>query len=143
MSSELNMVITVVTGVVGAGAAFIFTKWREREAEWRKEKREHYKDFVNSLSDVVKEVATHECHVRFARACNNLNLIAPQTVIEAVKAFQDEIKISNPNKDDSRHDVLLSKVLFEMRRDLSISPKDDHETFRVRLWSPGPSPSSK
>jgi hypothetical protein len=70
-------------------------------------------------------------------------LIAPQTVIEALRAFQDEIRISNPNKNTDRHDHLLSRLFFEIRRDLRISPDDAADTFRVRLFASGVRPDEK
>src|SRR5438876_149720 len=85
-------------GIAVVGATYWFTKQREREAEWRKEKLEYYKAFVVALGGTIAGEATPEGHRAFARACNNLNLVAPQAVIEALREFQQEIKISNPNK---------------------------------------------
>jgi hypothetical protein len=142
MSPEWTTIFTWIgssaAAAFTAGCAYVFTKWREREAEWRKEKRKHYNEFAICLSSVVREISSDENRVKFAHACNKLNLIAPQTVIEALKVFQDETSISNSNKDDNRHNELMSKVFLEMRQDLKISPKDNWKTFRVRLWSPGP-----
>ncbi len=137
MSSEITTVFMLVGSVIAAGAAYMFTKWREREAEWRKEKREHYKTFVASLSGNLEGESTPQGKVAFNRATNNLNLIAPQSVIEALIAFREEIKVSNPNRQQERHDALLSGLLYEMRKDLKISPRDDSSTFLVRLWSSG------
>src|SRR5712691_11954602 len=83
-------------GIAIAGATYWFTKQRERDAEWRKEKLEHYKTFVVALGGTISGESTSEGQRAFARACNNLNLVAPQTVIEALREFQQEIKVSNP-----------------------------------------------
>jgi hypothetical protein len=64
-----------------------------------------------------------------AMACNDLLLFAPQQVIEALRAFQDQTRVSHPNKSKEKHDELLSKLLFEMRADLGVNPKDDPNTF--------------
>lgn len=125
-------------GAVGvAGATYWFTKQREREAEWRKEKLEHYKAFVTALSGTISGETTAEGQRAFARACNNLNLVAPEAVIKALQAFQQEIKISNPNKNLERHDKLMAALFYEIRRDLKISPADDPQTFGVGLWAAG------
>jgi hypothetical protein len=37
-------------------------------------------------------------------------LVAPQTIIEALRRFQQEIKVSNPDKSLERHDELMSQL---------------------------------
>lgn len=133
----LTALITVFGGLSVAGASYWFTKQRERDAEWRKEKLEHYKEFVASLSGVISGETTAEGQRRFALACNKLMLVAPQAVIEALREFQKEIKISNPTKDQSRHDRLMSELFFQIRRDLKISPSDSAKKFEVGLFASG------
>src|SRR5471032_23725 len=65
------------------------TKRREREAEIRKEKLEHYKDFVAAMSGIISGEATDDGQRAFSRACNRLNLVAPHSVIVALQSFQD------------------------------------------------------
>lgn len=101
--------IAALGGIAVAGATYWFTKKREREAEWRKEKLEHYKAFVAALGGTISGETTPDGQRAFARACNNLNLVAPQAVIEALRKFQDEIKVSNPNKSMERHDKLIGR----------------------------------
>jgi hypothetical protein len=123
-----------VTLVVGAGAAYVFTKWREREAEWRKEKIEVYREFVTSLSDFFLDTdASHlsEKKLRFVRACNNLNLVAPQAVIEALKRYHVGRELNRET-----FGQLISQIFYEIRRDLKISPKDDSRTFGIQVWLP-------
>jgi hypothetical protein len=133
----LTAFLTAIGGIVIAGATYWFTKQRERDAELRKEKLEHYKDFAASLSGVVQGDDTPEGQRAFARASNKLMLVAPQAVIEALQAYQQEIKVSNNNKSTQRHDQMLSQLFYEMRRDLGISPADDLKTFQVGLWASG------
>jgi len=132
--------ITTLVAAGGATAAAIMTygltKKREREADVRKERLAHYKDFVASLSGIIPGEDSPDGQKAFARACNNLNLVAPQRVIEALQAFQVEIKTSNANATQERHDHLLSRLLYEMRRDLGVWPKDD-EDFKVGIWASG------
>jgi len=138
MSIEIiTAIITVFGGVILASASYWFTKRQEREAELRRQKLEHYKDFVLALSGVISGETTPEGQRFFAKACNNLNLVAPQTVIEALQQFQQQIKISNPDKSQDKHDLLMSKLFFEMRKDLGVSPADNLETFKVGLWASG------
>ncbi len=136
----ITPLITIVGSIVIAGLTYWFTKQREREAELRKEQLEHYKAFVVSLSGSDWVEGTADGQRAFALACNNLMLVAPQSVIEALRAFQQEIRVSNPNKDSERHDKLLSKLFFEIRKDLRVQPADNSETFRVGLWASGVGP---
>jgi hypothetical protein len=139
-STLLTAVITVSGSICAVGATYWFTKKRERDAEWRKQKLEHYKAFVVSLSGTIVGESTASGQRAFAKACNDLMLFAPQSVIEALQSFQQEIKISNPNKSDARHEQLMARLFLEMRRDLKITPADDPSTFRVGLWAAGVRP---
>ena len=127
--------------IVLAGATYWFTKKREREAELRKEKLEHYKDFVASLSGVIRGESTPEDQRAFSRACNKLNLVAPHAVIRALQEFQQEIKVTNRTASDERHDRLMSRLFYEMRKDLQIRPKDEDADFVFGLWAAGAPPT--
>ena len=138
MSADIATALIAASGaVILAGATYWLTKQRERDAELRKEKLEHYKEFAVSLSGVIAGEATPDGQRAFALACNKLNLVAPQAVIEALQAFQQESKVSNPSPSRERHDKLMSALFYEMRKDLGISPKDNTETFQVGLWASG------
>ena len=141
MAAEIITALTATSGaIVLAGATYWLTKKREREAELRKEKLEHYKDFVASLSGVVSGDETPEGQRAFARACNKLNLVAPQSVVRALQNFQQEIKTSNHQKSDDRHDKLMSKLFYEMRKDLQVTPRDNDISFVFGLWASGAPP---
>src|SRR5690606_3112348 len=92
--------------------------------------------FVASLSGIVTGEDTPDGQRAFARACNNLNLVAPQPVIQALQLFQDEIRVSNSNQSRERHDQLLSRLLYEIRKDLGVWPKDSQD-FKVGIWASG------
>lgn len=133
----ITTVITLIGSILLAGISYWFTKSKERNAELRKEKLEHYKKFVESMNEIIEGDQTPEGHLKFAKATNNLMLIAPQTVIEALYAFRHEISFSNTKKDQEKHDFLLSNLMFEIRKDLKIHPKDNKHNFKVILWSSG------
>jgi hypothetical protein len=135
--------IGIIGSILAAGVTYSFTKKRERDAELRKEKLEHYKDFVASLSGIISGESTPDNQRAFARASNKLMLVAPQPVIEALQAFQQETKVSNPNKSLDRHDELMSKLFYEMRKDLGISPADNLDSFKVGLWASGVKPDAE
>jgi len=129
--------IAVSGAVMVAGTSYWFTKQRERAAELRKEKLEHYKAFVASLSGVTG-IGTSEGQRAFSLCSNNLILIAPQAVLEALQAYRHETRTSNAAPNRERHDQLLSKLLLEIRKDLGVLPKDSADTFKVGLWASNP-----
>ena len=132
----ITALVTVGGAAILAVITYGLTKKREREADLRKERLAHYKDFVASLSGIISGEDTPDGQKAFAKACNNLNLIAPQPVIQALQAFQSEIRMSNPNPSRERHDLLLSQLLYAMRKDLGVWPKDS-ESFQVGIWASG------
>jgi hypothetical protein len=138
MGTNLIAVLgSILIACVTAGATYWFAKKRELEAELRKEKLEHYKDFVASLSGVIQGESTPEGQRAFARACNKLNLVAPQSVVRALQDFQQEIKITNTGLSREKHDLLMSRLFYEMRKDLQVMPKDKDPTFMFGLWASG------
>jgi hypothetical protein len=131
----------ILIACVTAGITYWLAKTREREAELRKEKLEHYKDFVASLSGIISGEYTLEGKRAFSRACNKLNLVAPQSVVKALQDFQQESKISNTERSNEKHDQLMSRLFYEMRKDLQITPKDEDTTFVFGLWAAGVPPT--
>jgi hypothetical protein len=142
-ATVIAALIATFGSITLAGATYWFTKKREREAEWRKEKLEHYKAFVATLSGTISGESTPADQRAFARACNNLNLVAPQKVIVALREFQQEIKISNPNKSPAAHDRLMAVLFYEIRRDLNVLPRDKRTSFSVGLWASGVKPGEQ
>ncbi len=137
MAAEIGTAIITASGaVLVAGLSYLFTKHRERDTEIRKEKLEHYKEFVIGLNAVISNESNPEGDRAFSRACNKLNLVAPQAVIEALQQFQEEIKHTNANRSQKRHDEVMSRLFHEMRKDLKITPRDS-ESFKVGLWASG------
>lgn len=136
MSAIFAQILTIVGGLLIAAATFWFTKKKEREAEWRKEKLAYYKAFVDSLSGVVIGEYTHQSQKEFSKAVNNLMLFAPQLVLNELYKFVEAITL-NKNLPINEHDKLLSDLLYQVRKDVGIYPPDDVETFIVHLRSSG------
>ena len=140
MAAESATAVIAASGaLVLAAASYWFTKRREREAELRKEKLDHYKEFAASLSGIISGEDSPEGQRAFAAACNRLNLIAPYSVLQALQAYQIETKVGNASSTLEMHDKLLSALFFEIRRDLGVSPRDRSSTFSVQLWASGTS----
>ncbi|MBV9840761.1 MAG: hypothetical protein JOY99_04355 [Sphingomonadaceae bacterium] len=124
--------------IVTSAATIFLTKQKERTAEWRARKLAYYEEFFAAASGIVGETSPPETKVRFANAVNNLHLIGSAGVICALHAFTDEIALSNrANFSAERHDVLWSRLVWEIRADLGDPPCKEPESFRARLWASG------
>lgn len=73
----------------------------------------------------------------FASACNTVHLIASKGVLDALHGYQNEISVSNANRDDATHDRLLSRLEWEIREDLRIPDNPPVEEFTAHLWCSG------
>jgi LPXTG-motif cell wall-anchored protein len=87
-SDIATALIAAAGGLIVAGASYWFTKKRERDAELRKEKLNHYKELVASIGRIIANESTDEDQREFARASNNLNLVASQSVLAAFREFR-------------------------------------------------------
>lgn len=144
MPADIAAALIAASGAIAvAGASYWFSKKRDREADLRREKLEHYKDFVASLSGVVSGESTADGQRAFSRACNKLNLVAPQAVLTALQRFHSEIKVSNGSKSRERHDKFMSALFLEIRKDLGVTPSDNDATFTVGLYASGHPPPDR
>lgn len=112
--------------------SYLFNKRREREAEWRRLKLDHYKEYVTALSGVVGHRSTDVSQTRYSDAVNLMTLVAPPPVLKALYEFQDEIRISNTTKSAQRHDATLAALLRSIRTDVHpVKPNDEGIVFRL------------
>jgi hypothetical protein len=132
-------IIAAAAAIIVPAVSFYLTKSKKRQADWQRYKFELYKELVQSLSGIVGTDSTPEGNKRFAAACNTLHLIASKGVLDALHDFQDEIRVSNANHSDERHDLLLSRLEWEIREDLRIPHNPPLEKFDARLWCSGTS----
>jgi hypothetical protein len=135
-----SLVATLVSAfalIVASAVTIYLTKQKEREAAWRDKRLQYYEEFFAAGSGIVGDKALPVAKVRFANAVNNLHLIASNDVLKALHEFCDEIAESNRRREADRHDILWSRLVWEIRNDLKISPTDDASIFRARLWASG------
>ncbi len=132
-------IISAAASVIVAALTFYLTKRHELSVQWRGEKLNHYKVLFSALSDLaVDGTDKDEANKRFAMAANTISLAAPQYVIDALMAFHDEVKFSNPNKSAERHDKLLNELLLAVRRDIGLAKGDNGATFNFHLIGSAP-----
>jgi hypothetical protein len=130
--SVITAVISGAAALVVAAMSYALSKRREREAEWRKVKLEHYREYIAGLSGIVNDRATPASQARYSDAVNALFLVAPGSVLRALRTFQKEIAVSNKNRSDERHDALLSELVRAIRLDIHPGRVDDSDlSFQV------------
>ncbi len=135
-----SFVITVMAGVssvIVTTVTYYLTKKKEREADWRKYKFEQYKEFLLSISGIVGSDSTPEGNRVFSKACNTLHLIGSAGVLAAMHSYQNEIRLSNPTRSVEKGDALLSKLIWEVRKDIAIPGTPEEDKFLVLLWCSG------
>jgi len=133
-ASVIIAAISALGSIIAAAASYHFSRKRELESDWRNQKVLHYKELLSALSDAaIHGINHHRAQERFANAFNTIALVAPQPVLNTLLEFHDEIRVGNPNPSRARHDELLTALVYEIRKDLRISPADDLQSFAFRL----------
>jgi hypothetical protein len=138
----------LVSGAVALGVVVLshyFGRKRDHEADWRKMKLEHYKEYLLALSRVVGRDSDATAQRRYADAANSLTLVAPSNLLIALHAFQDEIGEANKHHDPLRAESLLNVLMRNMREDCHPqAPKDSQEfLFRILDIPPDKATNSK
>ena len=119
--------ITAFVSIIVAVLGYLFSKYKEREADWRRKKLEMYQELFEAISGIVREDSTPEAQRRFAKSCNTIGLIASVDVILAAQEMQ------KASKTGLNHDQTLTKLLWKVREDLGIPLES--KKFVYRLWS--------
>jgi hypothetical protein len=136
---ETNVIIVAissVTAIVVAALTYYTTKQREREAEWRREKLTHYKDYFAALAETIGKDVSHDARSRYCVAFNTVGLFASQEVIDCLHAYQEITRLPYSEVDAAEHDRRLTKLVLAVRRDLKLRPDDDPATFSFHMIEP-------
>lgn len=132
---EPTITVAIIAGaasIVVAALSFWLTKRAERRDALQQRKLEHYRELLFAISDLaVDGVDKEAANQRFARAANVIVLVAPPRVINALMAFHDEVKFSNPNRSSEGHDKKLKELLKEIRWSLQLP--FENEPFEFHL----------
>jgi len=123
-------VIASAAAVVVASLSYLFTKKKERDADWRKWKYEQYKEFLAALSGNVGP-PNPETHRVFPKAYNTLNLIGSPGVLASLQSLIASMNADNPREENNAR---ISKLIWEIPADLRIPGTPDAEDFSARLW---------
>ena len=132
-TSVLLEVIASAGAVIVAALSYLFTKMKEREADWRKWKYEQYREFITALSENVGPIPHLESHRNFLRASNTLNLIGSREVLLALQSLIASMNADNPREENNAR---ISRLIWEIRKDMRIPGNPRAEDFSARLWFP-------
>jgi hypothetical protein len=134
---DTTIIVTLITvsgSIMIAALTFYLTKKHEIKVEWQKQKLNHYKVLLSSLSDLaVDGIDKDEANMKFCLATNTIALVAQQYVINALMAFHDQVKFTNPNPSKEIHDRLLKELLLAIRKDIGLAKRDNQKTFDFHL----------
>ena len=138
---DTKIVATIVGSAVALATpsiSYYLTKRSERAAARHNLKLEYYRQFVDAISGIVEGSQVDDAgRERFANSVNTLQLVASNNTVRALHSLLDEISPTNPKKTLEAHDRLLSRLLWEIRKDLNDEPTSNPDEFRVRLQSSG------
>jgi len=134
---DSSVFIAVISGsgsIVVAAAAFYFTKKHRLKVECRREKLNHYKVLLASISDFAAEGAGREdINKQFALAANTVSLVAPQYVVTALMNFHNEVKFKDKSEKADQYDRALKELLVAIRKDIGFTPGEDIDNFNFHL----------
>ena len=105
-------------GLSSIALSYYFTQRKEQKSEIRKEKLEHYKRFLKSLSKIISGNFTAEDRQEYANTYNGLLLFAPSEVLKLIDTF------TNSNTSIDMKTEIQTKMMFEIRKDLGIKSKE-------------------
>ncbi|WP_113906567.1 hypothetical protein [Aliidiomarina celeris] len=136
-SNVLISIISASAAIIVAAFTYWATKQREREAEWRKEKLGHYKEYFAALAANVGAHSSHESSKRYAIAFNTVGLFASQEVISRLHNYQDLTCLPGEKVPRDEHDKRLTELVLAIRKDLKLKPKDDVSSFKYMVIESG------
>lgn len=131
-----SVFVEAVAGAVAlivAALSYLFTKMKEREADWRKWKYEQYKEFVAALSENVGPNPGPESQRMFLKACNTLNMIGSGGVLVSLQSLIASFNADNPREENNAR---ISRLIWEIRNDVRIPGNPRVKEFSARLWFP-------
>lgn len=135
-ASVIIVAISSMTAIIVAAVTYYTTKQREREAEWRKEKLAHYKDYFAALAETIGPQVSDDARARYCVAFNTVGLFASQDVIKCLHAYQEITRLPYAEVQAAEHDKRLTNLVLAVRRDLRLRPSDDIGTFSFHMIAP-------
>jgi len=125
--------ISLFASALTISLTYYFTKKHQLKMEERRLKEEFYKTFIVAMNDLVTDNKNAKFQKSFSNSVNSLLLIADSEVVNNLTLFVEYIKNKsvNRNSDDwiNKHDILLTKLIKSMRKDLFGNKYTDEKVF--------------
>lgn len=137
-SEIITSTLAIFGSLLTLAISYWITKRSERETEWKKEKLQYYKAYIESLSGIIKDEDSAEGQRTHAKARNNMLLFASANVIRALNDYSEATKKCNiDSTSPDRIDELLRNLIIEMRKDIGFIKGDDLSSVKIGLWASG------
>ena len=138
----LTVITSTLAAIIAAFLSFYFNRKMQVEAAWRAVKLEYYQELIDAIASLVEGDDADEKHQDFARASNNLLLVASRPLLEAHHSYRDHISLSNQPRDRARDEPLLAGLINAIRTELQM-PGGIIRPNEARLWASGRGGKSK
>jgi hypothetical protein len=133
-NSVLIAIISASASLLVAALTFYLTKRHQTRADWKREKLEHYRKLLVSLSDLAVDGKNKEkANQDFSEFSNTICLVASQEVIHKLMLLHNEIKQSNEKRNWDLEVKLINDLMIEIRKDIGLTKKDDVQKFDFHL----------
>ena len=133
-NSVLIAIISASASLLVAALTFYLTKRHQTRADWKREKLEHYRKLLVSLSDLAVDGKNKDkANQDFSEYSNTICLVASQEVIHKLMLLHNEIKQSNVKRNWDIEVKLVNDLMIEIRKDIGLTKKDDVHKFDFHL----------
>jgi hypothetical protein len=133
-NSVLIAIISASASLLVAALTFYLTKRNQTRADWKREKLEHYRKLLVSLSDLAVDGKNKEkANQDFSEFSNTICLVASQEVIYKLMLLHNKIKQSNEKRNWDLEVKLVNDLMIEIRKDIGLTKKDDVHKFDFHL----------
>jgi hypothetical protein len=133
-NSILIAIISASASILVAALTFYLTKRHQTRSEWKKEKLEHYRKLLVSLSDLAVDGKNKDkANQDFSEYSNTICLVASQEVIHKLMTLHDQIKRPKEQRDFELEAKLLNALMMAIRKDIGLTKKDDASNFDFHL----------
>jgi hypothetical protein len=133
-SPILIAIISASASILVASFTFYFTKRYQTNSEWKKEKLEHYRKLLVSISDLAVDGKDKEkANQDYSEYSNTICLVASQDVIFKLMKLHDEIKLPKEQRNYASEIILINQLMVAIRKDIGLTKKDKIEDFNFHL----------
>jgi hypothetical protein len=133
-SSILIAIIAAGGSIIVAAFTVMATKIYQTKSEWKKEKLEHYRKLLISISDLAVDGKNKDrANQEFAENSNTICLVASQDVIYKLMTLHDSIKLPLEKRDFTLEAELINQLMIAIRKDVGLTKRDDVNNFNFHL----------